>query len=1063
MKKQIYIYFLLACPLISSAQHLLSGRVLDSASQVPLAGASVRLGHGGGQTGPDGIFHIQLPADTGTLVITYTGYRPLFTHFTDLANRDYYLSAIAGNLKELVVSTGYQQLPAERATGSFATVDNTLLNRRVSTDVLSRLEDVTPGLIFNRNVPGRVNDISIRGQATLFSNAQPLIVLDNFPYDGDLNNINPNDVENVTVLKDAAAASIWGSRAGNGVIVITTKKGHYNRPVHLSFNSNVTVGAKPNLFYASKMSTSDFIDVEQLLFSRGFYNNSANSPNHTALTPVVDLLFAAQQGTISNAEATAQINTLRSNDVRRDFDRYYYQPSVDKQYALNLDGGTADQKYNFSVGYDHDRDNLVRNGFRRLTLQAGNTYGFLNHKLELTTGLYLTQSEIAQNNQGIGSVFMNSISGLYPYARLADPAGNPLPIVKDYRTAFVQDATSAGLLNWQYYPLQDLRIADNTSKLLDYRLNANLSYHILRSLTAQVLYLYERGITNAQNDQSADSYYARNLVNSFTQVSADGTLSYPVPKGGILDQVNTTQYTQDFRGQISLDQPIGPKGELNAIAGYEIRSLNTSGNTYRVYGYDDTHAISNPVDYVGQYSQYYFPALTSTVPYQDAASELADHNLSWYANAAYIWDKKYTLSGSARFDQSNLFGVKANQKGVPLWSAGFSWETSQEKFYHLDWLPYLRLRATYGVSGNVNKSISAYTTAYYSNAAYSPIGQPYAMIINPPDPELSWERIRNLNLGIDFRFAGNRLSGSLEYYHKAGLDLIGSTPVAPSTGMETFTGNNASTLGHGIDLALHSDNLKGSLKWQTNFMFSYNTDKVSGYKTEAPVSSYLQFGYGGDVYPLQGKPLYAIYSYKWAGLDPLNGNPRGYLNGQVSEDYAAIIAAATPENIVYNGPARPTAFGALRNTFSWKGFSLSANVSYRLGYYFRKSSVRYSTVLRGQGGSSDYALRWQHPGDETRTHVPSMPSAVDLNRDNLYTYADILVASGDNIRLQDVNLSYDILRSPVSALPFSHASVYLYANNLALLWKANNFGIDPDYQNGPPPKTIAVGLKADFK
>ena len=208
MRKLIYVLFILQTyPLLSSAQHLLTGRVLDSSSRKPLPGASVHLKGGGGETGPDGIFRVRIAADTGTLQITYTGYRPLISHFTDLSNRDYYLSQLSGNLKELVVSTGYQQLPAERATGSFSVVDNALLNRRVSTDVLSRLEDVTPGVIFNRNVPGRVNDISIRGQATLFSNAQPLIVLDNFPYDGDLNNINPNDVENVTVLKDAASAA----------------------------------------------------------------------------------------------------------------------------------------------------------------------------------------------------------------------------------------------------------------------------------------------------------------------------------------------------------------------------------------------------------------------------------------------------------------------------------------------------------------------------------------------------------------------------------------------------------------------------------------------------------------------------------------------------------------------------------------------------------------------------------------------------------------------------------------------------------------------------------------
>jgi len=1062
--KKIITFITLILPTVALAQFQLKGTVIDSASNHPLAGASVFI-YGttsGAQTDAEGHFILASPQNSGRITISYTGYRPRVISYLTSKPLTCALVSETSSLSEVVVSTGYQQIPQERSTGSFVNVDNNLINRSVSTDILSRLQDVTSGLIFNRNVPGRSNDISIRGQSTLFSNAQPLIVLDNFPYDGDLNNINPNDIDQITILKDAAAASIWGTRAGNGVIVITTKKGRFNQALKVSFNSNVTVGDEPDLFYRSRMSTSDYIDVEKLLYSKGFYKNALNSPYHAPVTPVVQLLNQAAQGQILQADANSRIDALRGLDARNDIRKYFYRKSVSQQYALALSGGTESQNYNLSAGVDRNLDNLVRNGFDRLTLNAGNTWSLLNHKLDLTTGINLTQSKISNNNGGINSINMNQASGLYPYAQLADARGNPLPIVKDYNATFVKDAEQQGLLNWQNYPLNELALADNTTTLTDYRLNAGLKYKIIPQLNAEVLYLYERGITAGRNNQAADSYFTRDLINNYTQVGADGTFTRPVPMGGIVDQTNQNSYSNDFRTQLNYSQEIGSKSAIDAIAGYEIRSFHTNTGSYRLYGYDAQHAISSPVDYVTQYDLYSYPGYTIPVPYNNTESDLTDHNLSYYANAAYTYDKRYTFSASGRFDQSNLFGVKANQKGVPLWSAGFAWNLSNESFYKVNWLPYLKLRATYGVNGNVNKGVSAYTTAYYYNAAYSPIGTTYATILNPPDPELSWERIQILNLGLDFKIVKNILTGSVEYYHKIGKDLIGSAPAAPSTGNLTYTGNNASTSGHGFDVVLNSNNLRGRLSWQTNLLFSYTATKVTSYKSDSPVASYLQFGYGGQTIPLEGRPVYAIYSYKSAGLNPSNGNPQGYLNGVASQDYSAILTAATPKNIVYNGPAQPTVFGALRNTFGWKALTVSANVTYRFGYYFRKSSVNYSTVLRGNGGSGDYAFRWQNPGDEARTQVPSLPSAINMNRENFYTFSDGLVASGNNIRLQDVSIGYELIREKGRGLPFSHLKIYLYGNNLALLWKSNKFGVDPDYQNGPPPKTLAAGLKADF-
>ncbi|WP_162842828.1 SusC/RagA family TonB-linked outer membrane protein [Mucilaginibacter pineti] len=996
--------------------------------------------------------------DGDQVVISFIGYQPyILTVTNDLPFQNIVLHPIFNNLNEVLVSTGYQLINQERATGSFVQVNNELINRSVSTDILSRLQDVTSGLIFNRGSSSTgKNDISIRGLSTIYGNAQPLIVIDNFPYDGDINNINPNDVESITVLKDAAAASIWGARAGNGVIVITTKKGAYNRPPQVSFNSNLTIGAKPDLFYHSQMSSADFIEVEKNLFAQGYYQTAELSANHEALTPVVQMLIAQRDGKISQAQANSQIEALKKQDVRNDLEKYFYQKSINQQYSFNLNGGSVNQRYSLSAGWDKNLNNLIRNGYDRVTLNGTNTFGFIKNKLELTIGVYFTQSKTLLNNTLYNSSY-NAITATpyYPYANLADANGNPVAVVKDYQTSFIQSAASQGLLDWTYKPLQELNIADNTVTLTDYRINTGLKYKIIPGLNAEILYQYERSQSDGRNLQSGQAYYTRNLINNFTQVNPDGPLTYNIPPGGILDKSNSDFVSQNFRGQLNYIKQWGAKNEINALAGYEVKDLHTIGNTYRLYGYDNDHATSQTVNYISPFGQYYYPGVTGQIPNKDAESDLTDRYRSYYANASYTYDRRYIFSGSTRFDESNLFGVKTNQKGVPLWSAGFAWNISNESFYKNDWLPYLKLRATYGYNGNVYKNVSAYTTAYYYS--HAPDTQlPYASIQNPPNPELRWERVKIINLGLDFSTKANTISGSVDYYHKNGIDLIGTTPYAPSTGITTFTGNNAGTTGNGMDVILNTRNIDRRFKWNTNFLFSLAYDKVTNYKT--PV-----IGLGALGQPVVGHPQYSMFSYQWAGLDPQTGEPRGYLNGVVSKDYTGIINSATSANIVYNGPARPTKFGSVRNTFSFDNFSLSANITYRLGYYFRKESVDYSSILTGKGGSGDYALRWQNPGDEGHTNIPSIPSAIDYNRDSFYQLSSVLVEKGDNIRLQDVTLSYDLNKAQLNRLPFNKIRFYLYANNIGIIWRANRSGLDPDYPYAAPPvRTIAAGLKIDF-
>jgi TonB-linked SusC/RagA family outer membrane protein len=1041
MKPLYLILFILLSAGACTAQdrYPLSGTV-RSEGGLPLPGALVTLAGNPARATADsaGRFRILLPAGRYRLRVTFVGYNPRDTA-VQLPLRSPLALSLENGVQQVgavTVSTGYQSFPKERATGSFAAVDRSLLDRSVSTEILARLKNVVPGLSFN-NIGTR---ISIRGQSTIFSNA--------------------DNVASITVLKDAAAASIWGSRAGNGVIVITTNKGAFNRPVKISFNTSVNVGGKPDLYFIPRMSSADYISIEKRLFSEGYFDNVAGADGHPPLSPAVELLYAAKNDGLSQAAADAQLAALSGQDVRRDLDQYFYRRSVNQQYALSLDGGSLNQRYFFSAGYDKNLDNNTGNSFDRVTLSGNNTWTLLDKKLELSAGLNLTETHTALDNPG--AQYWNNGQPLYPYAQLADAAGNPLAVTKDYRQDFVDAAPGAGLLNWQYRPLQELRLGDNHSQVTDARLNTGITYNVLKGLKAQLLYQYDHSGNAGRQLQSADSYYTRNLVNRFTQADADGVLTRPVPTGGVLDLNNGASVNHDGRFQLNYDGGWGKKNELTAIAGYEVQTLHVTGDSYRLYGYDDQHATMQPVDGATPFTYYDNPNSGATIPLNQAESDATDHYLSWYANAAWTYDHRLTLSGSARLDRSNLFGVNTNQKGVPLWSAGLAWELSREPFYHAALLPYLKLRASFGYNGNINKSLSAYTTAGYFDGSVSQTHLPYAQIINPPNPDLRWERIRHINLGLDFSTPGQRVSGTLEFFFKQGLDLIGNTSYPPSSGITVFTGNTADTRGHGLDLNIDTKNLVGTFRWSTAFLLSYVTDKVSRYDKESEVTDYLTGGnYGG--YPLAGRPLYAIYSYRSAGLDPQTGDPRGYLNGAPISDYAALADAATPQNLLYNGPSRPVAFGALRNTFGYGAWSLSVNISYELGFFFRRSSVIYADDYGLSQQSGDYALRWQKPGDEQHTVVPSLPQATSYQRDNFYTYSSALVEKGDNVRLQDLNLSYTFPKGILKGVPGSGLQLYLYAANLGILWRANQSHLDPDVPNNyPAPRTVAGGIRFTY-
>lgn len=1050
-----------------------TGEVTDEKGQ-PLPGATIHVKFTRlfTSTNDAGYFKLSNVSDSVVLVVSYIGYKTKEILISANGALPLMIKMELDNsgLKEVIVSTGYQQIPLERATGSFSFVGKQALDRKVSTGIISKLEGITSGLVFNVN-PDGTKELGIRGRSTIFAYSQPLIVVDNFPYDGDITNINPNDVESVSVLKDAAAASIWGVRAGNGVIVITTRRGKLNQPLHVEINSSVTVSAKPNLLYDPNfLDAADFINVEKTLYKQGFYNSDLADPTAPPFSPVVSLLNAAANGSVTKAQADAEINALKNNDVRNDLKKYFYRNAVSLQHNINLTGGTDKTTYTFSAGYDKDLASQVGNQYDRVTINSQNSFN-LTKDLQLTAGLNYTESN-SDNDAALSNISTGGPYGkrIYPYAQLADNQGSPLPIVKDYSTSFVTTAAASGLLNWQFFPLNEKGLYTSNIKIYDTRLNTGLRYNILKGLNADIKYQYERALTPSQSLADAGSYYARNMVNEYSAVTNGTVSAMPIPAGGIFRTGNTDLASNNFRGQLNYAAD-WKQNAINAIAGVEVRQVQVSGTGNVLYGYDKSTGNYQAVNFADQFQQY--PSGNyATIPAPPTPTGTLNRYRSYFANASYTYNQLYTLSASGRIDQSNLFGVSANQRSVPLWSAGVKWDIDKEAFYHLQWLPVLKLRATYGFNGNLDNSLAALTTFMYNQNALLTNAN-YANVNNAPNANLRWEKDAMLNLGIDFGLERNILTGSLEYFSKKGTDLIGDESLAPSVGYTgtnlnyNYRGNFSDMQGHGIDVTLNSININRAFRWTSRFLFSYAIDKVTRYdETISPVQYLSADGISGPnfIYPMVGKPVYGVYSFRWGGLDPQTGDPRGYIDGQLSEDYTKLNNPSTTNELVYNGPSRPTMFGGLGNTFSYRHFSLTANFSYKLGYYFRRTSINYAALYNSWVGNVDFTKRWQQPGDEKSTNVPSMPSTVNAQRDNFYLGSSALVDKGDHVRLQDVSFSYDLDKRDFRGMPFSHLQVYLYASNLGIIWRANKDHLDPDYPQGgiPAPHSIAVGIKAGF-
>lgn len=644
-----------------------------------------------------------------------------------------------------------------------------------------------------------------------------------------------------------------------------------------------------------------------------------------------------------------------------------------------------------------------------------------------------------------------------PYLPLAAADGTPLPVAKDYRQGYIDTAGGGKLLNWKYYPLEDFHYGKSLSATRSMMAKLGAQYTLLKGLAADIKYQYENQQVNLESIQGLQSYSTRNMVNLYTQLNySTGSVKYMVPMGDILRLSSGHLQSHSVRGQLAYNCSFGNHA-VAALAGAELRHTNNLGSNATVYGYNHDVLTTGRVDFANTFPTF-VNGNTAAIPDGVSFSDKLTRFASGFANIAWTVYDRYTISASGRKDASNLFGVATNEKGVPLWSVGGAWHISKENFYNINTLPYLKLRATYGFQGNIDPGRSAVTTvAYTSSASYTNFQQ--VSVNQFANPLLRWEKVAMFNAGLDFAFAKESVSGSIELYRKKATDLFGSAPIDYTAGLgnAAVTRNVAEMKGRGVEAILNTRAKISVINWTGTVLFNYSKSTTT--KFYRPVSlARILLSNGNSISALEGGSLYSVISYKWGGLNS-SGAPQGYLNDTLSTDYNAITGTGTPLNGLVYKNALPAYFGSFTNSFQYKGLSLTANFTYKLGYWFRKSSFTYAGLFSTGAGHSDYAKRWQKPGDELITNIPALVYPSVANREAFYINSEATTANAGHVRLQFVSLAYELNKTQWKALPLRSVQLYFNAANLGILWRANKEGLDPEFADIPPVKTFSVGLR----
>ncbi|WP_269234971.1 SusC/RagA family TonB-linked outer membrane protein [Flavobacterium flavigenum] len=1059
------------------SEYELTGRVTDKKG-APLLGVNVVLK--GKQTWDitrkEGDYRMKV-SPNDTIVFSSLGFKTVTVPVNNKRIIDAVLVPDVMELHsvEITVSNGYTEIPKERVTGSIGFINAKELAEVPTVDIQSRLE----GKIAGVNVDPRTGAISVRGTNSYSGTGQPLIVIDGFPQSREdfafskrgvpgssiLSFLNPDDVESISVLKDAAAAAIWGSAAANGVIVITTKKGKKGEPT-ISFNTTTSIGEKIDLGKLRVMNTAEYIDYEKDLVNGGFVAD--NISNWQALNPSAaqEIMFRQKRGEISIDQRDLLLNQLGQNNNLGQIDRYLLRNSLTTQYDLSINGGNEKSTYYLSLGYNKDNAAMRGNDSKSYTITLNNSFQ-LKSFLKLNTGINYVPTTYQTNTVANEALSNVSATALRPYDMIADENGNGIDGYFLFRPEVSKAFEAKGYLPWSYNYLDELNYSNVITKGANIRLNASLTATVTNWLNFEASGMYTSITSKIKSLNELDSYFSRNMINQATSVNSAGKLVYGIPLGGYLYTTNTSNDTQSMRFQMNINKNFDENNSLHFLAGAEVREERRESSSQRYYGYNTDTNSGQAVNPTAYYTTVY--GWQNIIGSSDnGIGKTRNRYVSYYGLGSYDFMNRYHVSGSVRFDDTNLLGVSKKNRAIPLWSVGGKWDINKEFFLRdVNWLSTLSFRATYGIAaisppggfGSKSPEISIGSVDFYTQL-------PTGTITTPENPEIRWEKTRTANYALDYGFFNNRLRGSVDLYYKKTNDILVNLPFNPTYGWSFVKYNTATLKGHGIDLSLSGTIINTAFKWNSTLNIGYNTNEVTDSRFNATtVNQYL----GSN--PINGNPIGYLYAYKWAGLDA-NGQSTIYANDGSIIDSSKGINTLKPEDLKYMGTTFAPYSGGFMNDFSFKNFKLGVQITYYAGHVFRNTVLQNYPSYTGvqYGAVAKDALvtdRWRQPGDEANTNVPGLTN-ISFNSLNRYQIADINVLPADNVRLQQVSLGYNVPNEWIEKTFIKSLSFNFAARNLGLLWVKNDLGIDPQYLSNnnyntlPPQRTYTLQFNCGF-
>ncbi|MFC5682388.1 SusC/RagA family TonB-linked outer membrane protein [Flavobacterium sp. MAHUQ-51] len=1058
--------------------------VVKNAKGEALIGATVwcRGTRFGSITDAEGKFEVEAKKGD-VLVIDYVGYERKEITITDESK---YLEVVmvfaVSKLDEVkVVSTGYQKIDNERSTGSVSVVTAKDLEKIPVSNVMHQLEGQVSGLAVdildsdNTFVYGRVfgdgagstsYNFRIRGQSTYRSNGMPLIVLDGTPTELDIRTLNPADIEKITFLKDAAAASIYGVRSANGVMVIETKKGKLGKS-RISVAQNYSISAKPNLASLPLMNSSQVLNLEQELVDKGLAFDPNSAFNLFSAIPIsqgMEIMFQEKRGTITAAEKNAKLDILRNRSNYDQIQKYLIQPAESSNYNISLSGGKDDYSYFTSAAFSKEKPNSVGDEGKRMTFTVNQDFKLFK-SLKLSTSLKGSFFNYLQNGLGL-SPLNASLTTLLPYDQLVDDNGKSVDYFRTFYSKNSLDLQSKGYLPWTYNFIDELKNSNKETKENNYSANIALTLPLFKGLEAVGTYYIENSDLTNTNIYNDKMYYTRDLINLATYLNPNtNALTFGLPKGGIYQSTENTRSSYTARGQLNYDLLIADKHKIDALGGVELRQVREQISGRTLYGYNENTQTSIDIPSINYTSVYGF---SSSMSYGNTQKDQRRRFLSYYSNAAYSFDNKYVISGSVRLDDYNNFGVDKSLRRTPLWSTGAKWNVFKEAFMNkASFVSNLSLRLSYGYNGNI--SLTTYPFTNISLAATDSYSQlPFAFISAAANPTLRWEKTGVFNVGVDFGFFNSRLNGSFEYYKKNSKDLIQEFPVSPFYGLpnNSLTRNTATLVGHGIDLNLNGVLVRNNdFGVDLNLVTSYNTNEV----TDSRYTSYTSYLNGtGSTPPIVGYGLNSIFAFRSAGLDA-NGRTQIYDKQGNIVAYNKILTDI--EDMKYMGTSTPQYYGSISSNIRFHKLSLYLLATYKLDYVLFKPT--FQTYVDRYGSFSKYDLnqdidnRWRVPGDEAKTTIPGVQGMSGYSHGRYY-FSDNRVIDGDHIRFREISLKYD-LSSYLKKTFINNASLTFAARNLGIIWRKNKDNIDPDflpYTGGtiklPPVGMYTLGLNVNF-